>query len=42
MELFSIKGLEYYGKMNFMKGGILFSDKITTVSERYAKEIQTP
>lgn len=41
-DLFSIKGLEYYGKMNFMKGGILFSDKITTVSERYAKEIQSP
>jgi starch synthase len=42
LELFSINGLEYYGKMNFMKGGILFSDKITTVSNRYAKEIQTP
>ncbi len=42
LELFSIKGVEYYGKMNFMKGGILFADKITTVSERYAKEIQTP
>jgi starch synthase len=41
-ELFSMKGLEYYGKMNFMKGGILFSDVITTVSERYAQEIQTP
>ena len=41
-ELFVVKGLEYYGKMNFMKGGILFSDKITTVSERYAQEIQTP
>lgn len=40
-ELFSIMGLEYYGKMNFMKGGILFADKITTVSERYAQEIQT-
>jgi starch synthase len=41
-DLFAVKGLEYYGKMNFMKGGILFSDKITTVSERYAQEIQTP
>jgi starch synthase len=40
-EFFSIKGLEYYGKMNFMKGGILFSDIITTVSEKYAREIQT-
>jgi starch synthase len=42
MELFSMKGLEYYGKMNFMKGGIVFSDIITTVSEKYAQEIQTP
>lgn len=41
-ELFSMKGLEYYGKMNFMKGGILFSDVITTVSEKYAQEIQAP
>jgi len=41
LELFSMKGLEYYGKMNFMKGGILFSDAITTVSRKYAQEIQT-
>lgn len=42
LELFSMRGLEYYGKMNFMKGGIVFSDVITTVSEKYAQEIQTP
>ena len=42
MELFSMRGLEYYDKMNFMKGGIVFSDIITTVSEKYAQEIQTP
>lgn len=30
------------GKLNWMKGGILFSDLLTTVSERYAQEIQTP
>jgi starch synthase len=42
LELFSMKGLEFYGKMNFMKGGIVFSDVITTVSEKYAQEIQTP
>jgi len=41
-ELFSMKGLEYYGQMSFMKGGILFSDIVTTVSERYAQEIKTP
>ncbi len=42
LELFSMRGLEYYGKMNFMKGGIVFSDVITTVSEKYAQEIQIP
>ncbi|HDL09826.1 MAG TPA: glycogen synthase GlgA [Candidatus Omnitrophica bacterium] len=41
-ELFSIQGLEYYGKINLMKGAILFSDYITTVSPTYSKEIQTP
>ena len=34
--------LEFYGQCSFMKGGITFSDKITTVSETYAQEIQTP
>ena len=41
-ELTGIDGLEYYGQMSFMKGGILFSDRVTTVSPRYAQEIQTP
>src|SRR5271154_3442501 len=41
-ELFSVDGLEYYGQVNLLKGGILFSDRITTVSPRYAREIQTP
>lgn len=34
--------LEFYGQVNLMKGGILWSDIVTTVSETYAKEIQTP
>jgi starch synthase len=42
VELMGIDGLEYYGQMSFMKGGILFSDQVTTVSPRYAREIQTP
>jgi starch synthase len=41
-ELFNMDGLEYYGQVNFLKGGIMFADRVTTVSPRYAKEIQTP
>ena len=41
-ELLGIDGLEYYGQINMLKGGILFADRVTTVSPRYAKEIQTP
>ncbi len=33
--------LEFNGMVNLMKGGIVFSDQITTVSPRYAEEIQT-
>ena len=32
---------EFYGKVNFLKAGIIYSDYITTVSKRYADEIQT-
>jgi len=39
--LFNIDGLEFYGQMNLLKGGILFSDVVTTVSPTYAQEIQT-
>jgi starch synthase len=41
-ELLGIDGLEYYGQINLLKGGILFSDRVTTVSPQYAREIQTP
>jgi len=40
-EHFNYKELEFYGKINFMKGGIVFADTITTVSPTYAKEIQS-
>jgi starch synthase len=39
--LFSIEGLEFYDKVNILKGGMVFSDVINTVSETYSKEIQT-
>ncbi len=34
--------MEYYGKLNLLKTGMVFADAITTVSPRYAQEIQTP
>jgi starch synthase len=33
---------EYWGKLSFMKGGIKYADRITTVSRSYAREILTP
>jgi starch synthase len=39
--LFGIDALEFYGQVNFLKGGLIFSDFLTTVSPKYAQEIQT-
>jgi starch synthase len=39
--LFTMDCLEFYGKVNLLKGGIVFADFITTVSRKYAEEIQT-
>jgi starch synthase len=39
--LFTMENLEFYGRVNLLKGGLVFSDSITTVSKRYAQEIQT-
>jgi len=40
--LFKIDAMEFYGRVNFLKGGLVFSDYLTTVSRKYAEEIQTP
>ena len=37
---FSADGVEYYGNMSFLKGGLHYADRITTVSPNYAREIQ--
>ncbi len=39
---FDIGMLEFYGNMNFIKAGIATADMVTTVSDTYAREIQTP
>lgn len=41
-DMFTPDKLEHYDKVNFLKGGIVYSDAITTVSRKYAEEIQTP
>ncbi|HTZ73270.1 MAG TPA: glycogen synthase GlgA [Candidatus Aquilonibacter sp.] len=41
-QLFTMDALEFYGRMNYLKGGLIYADYLTTVSRRYAKEIQTP
>jgi starch synthase len=40
-EVFTVDGLEFYGQANLLKGGITYADTLTTVSPRYAQEIQT-
>jgi len=40
-EYFSPQGIEFYDRMNFLKGGILLANAVTTVSKGYAREIQT-
>jgi starch synthase len=39
---FNIDGVEYYGSIGFLKAGLRFADRITTVSPTYAAEIQRP
>ena len=40
--LWGTDGLEFYGQLSFIKGGLVFADHLTTVSPTYAEEIQTP
>ena len=39
---FHINGLEFYDKMSFLKGGLVYASHLTTVSATYAREITTP
>jgi len=41
-DLFTMDKLEHYNTFNFLKGGIVYSDILTTVSHKYAQEMQTP
>ncbi|HET6168561.1 MAG TPA: glycogen synthase GlgA [Terracidiphilus sp.] len=41
-ELFTYDKLEQYNTFNFLKGGVVYADLLTTVSPKYAEEIQTP
>lgn len=41
-EHFNVNGVEYHDQVSFMKGGLNYSNALTTVSPTYAQEIQTP
>ncbi len=41
-EHFNWEELEFHGQLNFLKSGLVFADKLNTVSPRYAAEIQSP
>jgi starch synthase len=41
-EFFSIAGVEFFGMVSFIKAGLFYSNRLTTVSPSYAREIQTP
>lgn len=41
-DIFTMERLEYYDRFDFLKGGIVYADMLTTVSPKYAEEMQTP
>ena len=41
-QIFTADKLESYGEANYLKGGVVYADAVTTVSETYAEEIKTP
>jgi len=40
-EIFHPGGIEFFGNVNFLKGGLIYADYLSTVSRKYAQEIQT-
>ncbi len=41
-DYFSPEKIEFFGKISLLKAGLVYADKLNTVSKKYAKEIQTP
>lgn len=41
-EMYNPEGIEFWERINLMKAGIVYADAITTVSQKYSEEIQTP
>jgi starch synthase len=41
-QTYSPEGIEFYGRVNYLKAGIVYADLVSTVSRRYSQEIQTP